>query len=298
VKDLIGDGELRELDAEIERALRIGNAESLRVLGYGEISSVVAWPGTSGEVACKRLPPFRDRRALDEYASCVEEYLRRLASRGVTPLATSVERIHHDDGRWFAYCVQPVSAKESLGPTFLSSATADEALGFFQDFLEAIESCVDEKVGLDGQLSNWVVTADGLRYLDVSTPMLRDDEGREKLDLELFIASLPWAMRWLVRKLFLGQILDKYYDRRAVIVDFLGNLHKEGLARYIVRFLERANERVSPEITEKEILAFYREDARLWALLQRLRRADRAWQRQVRRRTYPFLLPGKIERNI
>lgn len=30
---------------------------------------------------------------------------------------------------------------------------------------------------------------------------------------------------------------------------------------------------------------------RLWLLLQRLRRFDRAWQRHVRRRSYGFLLP-------
>ena len=33
-------------------------------------------------------------------------------------------------------------------------------------------------------------------------------------------------------------------------------------------------------------------------LLQRLRRLDRAWQRRVRRRVYPFLLPGRIERHV
>jgi len=41
---------------------------------------------------------------------------------------------------------------------------------------------------------------------------------------------------------------------------------------------------------------YYRSDARLWELMLRLRRADRWWQRRIRRRTYPFLLPGHIER--
>jgi hypothetical protein len=34
----------------------------------------------------------------------------------------------------------------------------------------------------------------------------------------------------------------------------------------------------------------------MWALLQILRRVDRSWQRGVRRRSYPFLLPGRIAR--
>ncbi len=34
----------------------------------------------------------------------------------------------------------------------------------------------------------------------------------------------------------------------------------------------------------------------MWALLLALRRLDRFWQLKVRRRAYPFLLPGRIER--
>jgi hypothetical protein len=41
---------------------------------------------------------------------------------------------------------------------------------------------------------------------------------------------------------------------------------------------------------------YYRSDARLWGVLLRIRRLDRAWQRHVRRRSYPFLLPQRIER--
>jgi hypothetical protein len=36
----------------------------------------------------------------------------------------------------------------------------------------------------------------------------------------------------------------------------------------------------------------------MWALLQRARRVDRAWQRHVRRRPYPFLLPGPVDRGV
>ena len=47
-----------------------------------------------------------------------------------------------------------------------------------------------------------------------------------------------------------------------------------------------------------EVLLGLRADARMWALLQRLRRADRWWQRRVRRRQYPFLLPGEVQRHV
>jgi hypothetical protein len=47
---------------------------------------------------------------------------------------------------------------------------------------------------------------------------------------------------------------------------------------------------VHPPIDHAEVLRYFRQDRALWLALQRLRRADRAWQRTVRHRPYPFLL--------
>ena len=102
----------------------------------------------------------------------------------------------------------------------------------------------------------------------------------------------------MVRRFLLKGILDKYYDVRGVVLDFLGNFHKESLQHLIDPFLELANERISPELNQREILKYYRADAYTWELLQRLRHIDRLWQRRVRRRPYPFLLPGRIERHV
>ena len=57
-----------------------------------------------------------------------------------------------------------------------------------------------------------------------------------------------------------------------------------------------AGDRLEPPLTVEQVRADYRSDARTWALLQSVRRADRAWQHRVRRRTYPFLLPARIDR--
>ena len=56
------------------------------------------------------------------------------------------------------------------------------------------------------------------------------------------------------------------------------------------------NARVTPEITETEVCKFYAGDARLWAAVLAARRADRWWQRRIRRRAYQFLPPRRIER--
>ena len=81
-----------------------------------------------------------------------------------------------------------------------------------------------------------------------------------------------------------------------LFLDAIGNLHKERLPHVVEPLLDAANRVVQPAITSAEVAGYYKWDARMWAVLQRLRRADRWWQRTVRRRRYAFLLPGKIER--
>jgi hypothetical protein len=137
---------------------------------------------------------------------------------------------------------------------------------------------------------------DDLVYLDVTTPLLEDEMGRQRLDLGLFLASLPWAMRAPVRRFLLDEILSHYRSPRPALVDAVANLHKERLPSAIPALLEAANAVVDPPIWADEARTYYRQDALMWEVLQRLRRADRWWQRRVRRRRYPFLLPGTIER--
>ena len=94
----------------------------------------------------------------------------------------------------------------------------------------------------------------------------------------------------------LADILDKYYEPRGVALDLLGNLHKERLGALVPELLARANRRVGQPFAADEPARYYASDKRMWEVLQAVRRFDRAWQRRIRRRTYPFLLPGKIER--
>ena len=112
------------------------------------------------------------------------------------------------------------------------------------------------------------------------------------------MATAP-AFAWpLVRRFALRGILDPYYDARRAALDLLANLYKEDLAAWVPTAVELANVCLGTDFTEHEVRRYYRRDAWLWGLLQRMRRADRSWQRRVRHRPYPFLLPGKIDRRI
>lgn len=288
--------ELLPLEKALSRALETGDEKELEILGYGEISCVLAHAHGGRRYACKRLPPFAEADHFDRYLSTFEQYVARLRSAGVRVVGSKLYSLPGERGI-SAWCVQPRLSKEALLPVRMQGIPEDLAVQLFERLLELICGCVGPALGLDGQLSNWVWVEGEPGYLDVTTPMMRDAQGKELLNMELFLASLPWGLRPLVRRFLLKSILDKYYEPRGVVLDLLGNLYKEKLNQLIEPFLQAANRRFhSAPITLDEIRRYYEDDARTWALLQRLRRADRMWQRSVRRRVYPFLLPGRIER--
>ena len=90
------------------------------------------------------------------------------------------------------------------------------------------------------------------------------------------------------------------YGEISTVVSFHRSCGKEGHRQLLPSLLSRINGGpfARSAISLREVDRYYESDAYLWEFLQRLRRADRFWQRRVRRRTYQFLLPGRIERNV
>lgn len=290
------EAELAGLERAVALALETGTTTGLEILGFGEVSCVVGLSSGGRRLACKRLPPFHDRADFAAYESSFHEYLQALESKGVRPVESVLQTLERADGGLSAWCVQPRLDAEGLVSKRFHSCSEPEARTLFVEILGRILGSVGPTLGLDGQLSNWILDGTELRYLDVTTPMLRTERGAERMPVAVFLASLPWALRPAVRRFVLRDIMNKYYEPRGVVLDLLGNLYKEKLTGLLPAFLELASSHVLPPITAQEAERYYDADARSWALLQRLRRADRWWQTRVRRRVYPFLLPGEIER--
>ena len=287
---------LERLEAAVTRALEAGDASELEIVGYGEITLVLRCRVDGRSMACKRLPGLANEAAFSVYRRSVEDYVARLGERGIVVPETTVHAVEGSDGRLTAYCLQPELPAETLLVDRLRNAEGPDAAPFFEEIVARVAGCVNDRMGLDAQLSNWAWTEDGMCYYDISTPFLRDEHGGDVFDVELHVASVPWALRWAVRLFAIDTILDKFYTVRGALLDLAGNLYKERMGAVVPTLLRLAEPAVERPITEHDAAAYYRGDARLWALLQRLRRADRWWQRTVRRRTYPFLLPGKIDR--
>ena len=288
---------LVELERGVQKALCSGDDEHLHILGYGEISCVLSVTSRGRTYAVKRLPPFDSEEAYEVYSEVFYEYLGALSRAGVEPVRSRLQVVKGGEGQAVqAYCIQPRHEAERLGPNFLAACGPEEGRRFISEVVAATAGCVDRMLGLDAQLSNWVATDEGVRYLDVTTPMLRDESGAPLLDTKLFLLALPWALRGVTDLFLVDEIMKQYHDRRRALLDMAANLHKERLQQWIPELLSLANRHVEPPITVEETEIYYRRDARMWAMLLWLRRMDRAWQLHVRRRPYPFLLPGEIER--
>ena len=287
------------LEEAVERALSTGDGDHLHVLGYGEITTVLAWPQADGPWACKRLPVFDGEDRIGEYRSRLGEYISALRERGINVHDSRLEVVPTTGGM-AVYIVQPTIDPDLLGPEVLRCSSEADGRALLRDVIEHVAHVVRPTLGLDAQLSNWACVDSELLYFDVSTPMLRDEQGRDLLDTELFIAVLPPFLRPVVRHLLLGSLLDQFFDVRSTALDLVANLYKEELATWVPVAIEMANDRLAPEplLTVDEARRYRRKDARLWEMLQRTRRLDRAWQQRIRRRRYPFLLPGRINRRL
>lgn len=291
----LGDDELRALDSLVDEALKSGREELLPTLGYGEISLVLGWPQEAPRYACKRMPAFPSQAAFESYARTLGDYVAALEAAGMDVVPTEMRGVDQAAGSVVGYVVQPILAADTLAPPILHAADPGDGHPLVDAIVAAAAGTVSPRIGLDAQLSNWTWDDGRLTYLDVSTPMLWDEAGVSRLDLEPLAQAYPAILRPLLRRFVAPRILDGYRDLRGVYLDLCGNLLKERLDLWLGAFLAAIAPRLTQPLTAEDVHRYYRSDARLWAVLLRLRRLDRAWRLRTGR-TYPFLLPGPIER--
>ena len=285
-----------------------------RLIGFGEISAIFVI-GDAAQVVYKRMPLFATAEAADAYAAMYHEYCRRLTAAGLDlpESATAVvavtgrpvvlyiaqrrlpgalvghRLIHHLDAAGFEALVRAVVI--ALKRVWAANRAAREA----DDGVE---------IAVDGQISNWVrgaagdAPASGLWYLDTSTPFMRD-KGRHRLDPELLLQAAPVFLRWLVRWLFVADVMNRYYDPRQVLIDLAANLYKEQRPDLVGPAIGIINAAVGDAIAPlsvADVAAYYREDKFIWTLFLALRRLDRWLTTRLLRRRYEFILPGRIRR--
>lgn len=290
----IPDVDLERVEAAIGRALDTDDHGELTVLGYGEVSVVVGWPAAAPTWACKRLPPFADMAAYRGYAALVEEYIGRLTASGVAVVDTDVRSLERPGGSVVGYLVQPALDAEVLGPQLLRAADPAAGHPLIPAVVDSVLACTDGRTGVDAQLTNWAWINGRAVNLDVNTPFMWDESGRSVLDVDMFIAALPWIVRATQRRA-VPKIIGRWSEPRWTLLDLAMNLHKDDLAAWIPQVLATANPHLDEPIEAGELEARYHKEASLWVRIHRLKRIDRWWQRHVRRRRYEFLVAPRTD---
>jgi hypothetical protein len=285
------------------------------ILGYGEISTTFAI-SSMPDIALKRMPPFANPEQIAAYIKTVHEYISLLRdSCGIRVADVALFDFENRFHESILYVAQPRYDAATIGHNILKSGTRDDLQEIILPVMENLvrickfnhENALDISIGIDGQLSNWSFSNfQGLRkpiYFDITTPLYRKNNV-EQLDTDIFLQSCPSILVWLVKWRFLGEVLDRYYDLRLVLIDMAANFYKEGrhdliddALSVINASLEKADLVPAVSLLEKsEISRYYKNDAFIWSLFLSLRRLDRYVKTKILRRRYNFILPGRISR--
>ncbi|WP_086976034.1 DUF6206 family protein [Archaeoglobus fulgidus] len=299
-----------KVDVEVlrnfEERLNPAKPENIKIIGYGEISTVFELPELPG-IALKRIPNFKSVEQVKRYIDLYFEYIDLLEGAGLRVPDSDATFVERRDGKTVLYIAQKMVG--NVGNKVIQTAKADEAEEVFGRVLAEMKKVWDfnaEKreegleIGIDGQISNWAIMEE-IYYFDTSTPMIRKN-GIHQLDTEVFLQACPPGIRILLKKIFLQDILDRYFDFRKVVVDMIANLYKEGREDLIPIAINLANEFFKlngydfEAITAKEVEKYYKEDAFIWSLYLNLRKVHRFILTKALFGRYEYILPGKIRR--
>ncbi len=283
------------------------SATPAAVLGYGEISSIFQI-GDNRDVAFKRMPLFSNRASAEEYIEKYRDYCALLTEAGL--------RLPEDETIILEVSGRPVVlyiAQEQLSVDHfchklihhLPSNRVERLIGQIVSEISKLFGFSRAKspsieIALDGQISNWHAALDGqeLSYIDTSTPLFRKN-GIEQLDPELLLKSAPGFLRWIIRWLFLGDVMNRYYDQRQVCIDLAGNLIKEQRPDLIPLTLDIINQSLPSDfepLAQNEVKKYYSSDKLIWTVFLSFRKIDRFFRTKILRKRYEFILPDEIKR--
>ncbi|MFX0082184.1 MAG: DUF6206 family protein [Candidatus Hodarchaeota archaeon] len=315
-----------ELLKQFERTIDTIHPEKgkipIKILGFGEISLVFEIIGDPAQLAYKRIPIFDNEKQAKRHLWAYNEYCRILSDDiGLNLPEHDAIWFKNQKGEIKFYCIQQKIDPEAVGNKVIHSVSDNEIetlIILVMRELKKVWTLNKENpsldVGIDGQISNFVVVnyefnipkiynTSKLLYLDTSTPLFRKKH-IEAMEADLFLKSAPSFLRFLIKALFLQEVVDRYYDWRLVAIDLIANFFKEQKSEIIPRliriinqfFKEEAEEFEIEPITFEEVYKYYKNDKMIWLFFQNARRLDRFIKTKLLRKNYDFYLPEKIRR--
>ncbi|MFP6583555.1 MAG: DUF6206 family protein [Candidatus Hydrogenedentota bacterium] len=110
----LSQSDLNALEDLVVHAMRSGDESSLRIIGYGEITTVLLLDTDDGTFAVKRLPVMKSRQAAEHVAQTIHDYVEALTNRGLHVVPNEACILERDNNDVVVYCVQTALAEDSL----------------------------------------------------------------------------------------------------------------------------------------------------------------------------------------
>jgi len=280
-----------------------------RLIGFGEISAIFQI-ADDADRAYKRMPLFKTIPEADTYAAMYHMYCRRLTQSGLNLPESATHVVALPRRPVVLYITQAQVPADCIANRLIQAQDKTQFESLLKKIMEAMAAFwryndalgPEMELAIDGQISNWALTAAGpeekLYYLDTSTPFIRQN-GVAQLDPELLLQAAPSFLRWLIRWLFVDDVMNRYYDSRQVLIDLAANLIKEQRPDLIAPAVQLINAYLpaeEPQVTQAEVQRYYREDKFIWSIFLAFRKLDRTLTTYFTRKRYEFILPGKIKR--
>lgn len=283
--------DLQPVEAAVAVAIRKGNNDSLRLLGHGEISLVLAWPTEQPETALKRVPPFRDAASAQQYVTVCNEFFDRLAAAGIAIWPTTLHVLERSDGRAVVYHRQPIADAAQLGPNVLRAATPEAGHPLLVAVADAAPKVCTPTIGFDSQMSNWLWDGSTATQIDFTSPFVLTPSRTElTYDSFAFLQEYPVTLRpYLKREL--TTLVQRFTSVEGTLGDMIANLIKEGLDQWVDPAIATVNERLGLSLTRADAQKMYDDDRKLLPVVLKLKKVQRWWLTHTGRQ-YESLLPA------
>lgn len=301
----------------------------VKILGIGEITTTIELVGEGAprrrkpdsknmvSLAVKKAPSFPERQAAENYRAICYEYENFLTEKlGIKTPYAEHQLMPGKNGRWLVYNLQERLPGESIACLIIQVADQELIEKLFMRLLAELKKLFawnrehpEYLVGFDGQIPNWAFIRFGpdhnliepdepLLYIDTTTPLIRR-EGKEQLDTELFIKSIPLFLRPIVRRTLLKGVLDRYYRPRDVMMDLIASFITHNRPDLVPAMVKLTNQWLRAEMEEfgiepfaqKEISGYNNEDVLIWKFFRQMKRMDRFITEKIMGKQYEQRLP-------
>ena len=282
--------DLDAVEAAVAHAIRCGNTDNLRLLGHGEISLVMAWPTDEPTAAVKRVPPFRDRSAAQEYVTECERFFDLLRDANVAAWPTRLHVHERTDGRCVVYHQQPIADATQLGSNVLRTATSGDGHPLLDAIVDAAGKVCSPTVGFDCQVANWLWDGTTATQIDFTSPFtLAASRKNLTYDSRAFLQEYPVLVRpYLKREL--TKLIYRFTTAEGALGDMVANLLKEGLDDWVDPAIRTVNDRLGLTLRRETAQKMLDDDRTLLPLALKLKKTQRWWLKHTGRH-YEQLLP-------